>query len=83
MGLHIPSATTSSAGDKPFDLSVHVREITTLLETTVSKKAQLRLDDDPGVRASTKVDARAERQLQTPKGVNYIAPFASGVVVVG
>jgi hypothetical protein len=25
----------------------------------------------------------ADRQLQTPKGVNYIAPFAFGVVVVG
>jgi hypothetical protein len=25
----------------------------------------------------------AERQLQTPKGVNYIAPFVVGVVVVG
>jgi hypothetical protein len=26
---------------------------------------------------------RAERQPQTPKGVNYIAPFVVGVVVVG
>ena len=27
--------------------------------------------------------ACADRQLQTPKGVNYIAPFASGIVVAG
>jgi len=36
---------------RPIDLSVHVREITALLETTVSKKVQLRLELEEGLPA--------------------------------